>query len=250
MYVAVDREEMKFVYKHTDLNVVINLMWIEYPRQNLEAELHAFGLSDAAGLNDFTDLELKMLYRNTTGGDHSDCIARNAMLQIVYDLAEALPANDVNPFEVECQAAAIKEEDLYNYRFAGGSTTPAKVNDLYDIPPLKANSSITSESSARKGETPAVAARRGRDRARANTLATSKTEPIATSCAAAPKRGSAKVIIWEVADAMWAEAGSPLDKAEVLELRKKIMTALLDKGIQKTTSSSQLGNWHKARAPF
>ena len=49
---------------------------------------------------------------------------------------------------------------------------------------------------------------------------------------------------------MWAEAGSPNNKEEVLTLRKRIMKALEEKGIKRTTSSAQLGNWHKERVPF
>jgi hypothetical protein len=50
---------------------------------------------------------------------------------------------------------------------------------------------------------------------------------------------------------MWEEDGKPTDKNQVLELRKRIMDKLeLDEQIKRASSSSELGQWHKARAPF
>lgn len=68
-----------------------------------------------------------------------------------------------------------------------------------------------------------------------------------TQAKTAPRTGN-RAVIWEVADRMWNEAGSPLDVPRVLELRKAIMTELdAVNGIKKTTSSTALGDWQKAR---
>lgn len=61
-------------------------------------------------------------------------------------------------------------------------------------------------------------------------------------------RGGNRVIIFEVADRMWNEAGSPRDLSVVLPLRKTIMAELeANHGIKKTTSSTALGEWQKVR---
>lgn len=61
-------------------------------------------------------------------------------------------------------------------------------------------------------------------------------------------RGGNRVIIFEVADRMWNEAGSPRDLSVVLPLRKTIMAELeANHGIKKTTSSTALGEWQKLR---
>jgi len=250
MFIAVDQEEMKFIYKHPELSVVMNLMWIEYPRGSTSVDLYAFDLHDSSGLQGFTDMELAILYRNTTGFDHSG-LNRNALLQVLFNLAEAIPVKDINPYELEYQADFIKGDDYHNYQFVGGSIRPAKINDLFEVTPLHASSNPGQETKAQNGETPAVLRRTGRDRAGVNRVATSqKPASVLSPSLAPPRRGSAKVIIWEVADAMWAEAGSPTDKETILQLRRNIMLTLEGKGIKKTTSSSQLGNWHKTRAPF
>lgn len=53
--------------------------------------------------------------------------------------------------------------------------------------------------------------------------------------------------IWKRADELWAAAGSPKDQKVVLKLRKEWMGILEGEGIKRTTSSSELGQWMKAR---
>jgi hypothetical protein len=68
-----------------------------------------------------------------------------------------------------------------------------------------------------------------------------------TQAKTAPRTGN-RAVIWEVADRMWNEAGSPLDVPRMLELRKAIMDNLgAEHGIKRTTSSTALGEWQKAR---
>lgn len=62
-----------------------------------------------------------------------------------------------------------------------------------------------------------------------------------------PRSGN-RATIFEVADRMWEAAGAPKDIPAVLQLRKAVMTQLeTECGIKKTTSSTALGEWQKAR---
>lgn len=89
-------------------------------------------------------------------------------------------------------------------------------------------------------ETEPVQADTGRDRPVANTVAPAKTPSV-------PRSGN-RVTIFEVADRMWNEAGSPKESHVVLQLRKTIMVELeANHGIKKTTSSTALGEWQKVR---
>ena len=70
---------------------------------------------------------------------------------------------------------------------------------------------------------------------------------VPTRAPSAP-RGGNRATIFEVADRMWNEAGSPRNLAVVLPLRKTIMAELeANHGIKKTTSSTALGEWQKVR---
>lgn len=61
-------------------------------------------------------------------------------------------------------------------------------------------------------------------------------------------KGEKTATIWNVADKMWEQVGSPKDLKEVLKLRRKIMDELEQNySIKKTTSSTALGGWQKAR---
>lgn len=89
-------------------------------------------------------------------------------------------------------------------------------------------------------ETEPVQAGTGRDRPAANTVAPTRTP-------SAPRSGN-RATIFEVADRMWNDAGSPKDTSVVLPLRKTIMAELeANHGIKKTTSSTALGEWQKLR---
>lgn len=80
----------------------------------------------------------------------------------------------------------------------------------------------------------------GDDRPAANTVAPARTPSV-------PRSGN-RVIIFEVADRMWNEAGAPKEASVVLQLRKTVMAELESThGIKKTTSSTALGEWQKLR---
>ena len=80
----------------------------------------------------------------------------------------------------------------------------------------------------------------GRDRPAANTVAPAKMP-------SAP-RGGNRAVIWEVADRMWNEAGSPRNLSVVLQLRKTILADLeTTHSLKKTTRSTALGEWQKVR---
>ena len=60
-------------------------------------------------------------------------------------------------------------------------------------------------------------------------------------------RGGTRETIWAEADRQWEEAGKPTDTSIILKLRKEIMNVLEAKGVKRTSSSNELGNWQKFR---
>lgn len=244
MYVSIDRENLKFLHKHPDLHVVCNLAWIETPHVALSVTPYDHN----SFLRECTDMELKILYRNTTGVDHTG-FGGDALRAILAELAERLPVSDVNAFEVERQAAILEDGNHDRYKYVKGSTRPAKQGELFEPEALKAVRSDNEEVIAA-----AARLRPTQPRATAtHTPAPASAQPrparptAAPRTPGAPRQGGVREKIWEVADRMWDEAGKPTEKSTVLALRKNIMNALEQDGVKRTSSSNELGNWQKAR---
>lgn len=236
MYLSIDRDNLKFLHKHPDVTVVCNLVHIEAPHVAIcvtPYDIPSF-------LGDFTDMELKMLYRNTTGHDHTGH-SGSALRAILAELAERLPTTDVNAFEVDRQAACIPEDSAEPMQYVRGATRPGKPGELF---PLRAERN--------PDEDVVAAAAKLRAPQRPAPVANSSTAPAPAArpqrAPASPRQGGVRGTIWEVADAMWEKEGKPTTKAEVLALRKRMMEVLeSDHGVKRTSSSNELGQWQKAR---
>lgn len=224
MYVLVDREALVFRHKHSDHSTIHGLSHIEVAHC-------ATYITPIDGPTDFlslTDMELKMLYQNTTG-HKLEGFSRPYMNESVLAVARALPESDVRPLEVRQQADKIKMDDSGFYRYVKGAYKAARLQELFVPEPLHADAPA-----------PAPLAATGRDH-------TSAAATVPAKVPSAP-RGGNRAVIWEVADRLWNDAGQPKNAAAVLQLRKTIMADLeTNHGIKKTTSSTALGEWQKVR---
>lgn len=238
MFVSVDLDKLQFLHKHRDHETISALAFLEAPHRSV--------LIDNTDRPEFlckmTSFDLRMLYRNTTATDitgTNDIVVRELLATLVEaNLLETLAVRD----EVEAQVAAV-DDDLHKgipWKYARGSKRPAKQEQLFNLhgAPLDPH-------------TAAEAAQRAPQRRAARTPT---ARPAATVTAPAPppavkqRASSVRPTIWAVADRMWAEAGSPKDKAVVLELRKKMMAVLeTENNVKRTSSSNELGNWMKDR---
>lgn len=229
MFVTLDREAMRVIHAHPDYRVASGLATIELS----PVACAVLDAGDPACWGRYTDLELKLVYRNTCGQEllgymRADHITR------VCAVVQALPALDVNAYEVRMQSLAIGE-GAGRYRYARGTTIPQLMTELFAPVPLTGSAPVLAASTA-------PAAPTGPDRA-----ATATTPSAATPKAPRPA-GSVTSTIHEVADQLWEKKGKPHDARTVLELRKHIMDVLeADHGIKRSTSSSTLGAWQKAR---
>lgn len=240
MYVSIDRENLKFLHKHDDLHVVCNLVHIEAPNVAICIVDHD---SDAF-LSDYTGMELAMLYKNTSGHDHTGR-PDSSLRVLLAELAERLPKSDVNKFELDRQAAYLPEDNDQPLKYVKGSTRPGKA--LGELFPLMVERNKDEDSVV------ARAAQRTPQRSAsvANTLAPASVVSRAARPQRAPSQGGVRAVIWEVADSMWEKEGKPTGKAEVLSLRKRVMDVLeSDHAVKRTSSSNELGQWQKARVPL
>jgi hypothetical protein len=238
MHIVIDRKPLKFLpIKHESIDVIGNLIWIEAPH----SEAWILPL-DHNFLSGFSDLELMLLYKNTTGEPAQR--VGNQLRNILFELAERIPVNDVNPFELNCQAELIPECSSERYTYLKGSFKPAIQDKLFKLEPV----------SLPRNENEAVIALRPRTGppalARTPTATPAPAPNVNRPVAAprGPRQGGVKELIWAVADKMWAAAGSSKDAKIVLNLRKEMMTTLeKEHSVKKTSSSNELGNWMKAR---
>lgn len=225
MFILVDRDALVFRHAHEDRTVVSALATLEV------AHCAVTIVEAGAGcLAHLTDLELKKLYENTTGAKWTS-FYRPALVDAVSALALALEQSDVNGYEAKQQAAKIRLDDQGFYRYVRGAYTPARLQALF-LPPARTVAPGTVPSAPAAGHAPPASA---------------AAPTIAPAAPIAAPRGGNKALIWSVADALWEQAGRIGNTKAVLDLRRKAMDQLEQQGIKHTSSSSELGNWQKAR---
>lgn len=237
MFVSIDMQNLVFLHKHRDQDTLGALAYLEACDRSFMVE----NTDREHFLSKLTGLDLRFLYRNTTGLDitGTDPIVVREMLAEIVE-SKMAPTICIQS-EVEAQVAAVVDdlEKGIPWKYSLGSNRPAKQDELFNFhcKPLD-----TSEAQA--------AAARAPQRRKAATPAKVRATPTAAPAGpAVPKQRGFNVrpVIWDLADAMWVEAGSPTDVKVVLELRKKMMSALEEKGVKRTSSSNELGNWMKTR---
>jgi hypothetical protein len=241
MYVSIDMENMRFVHKHTEHKVVSMLSWIELAHVHCRVQ----PLDHTRDFCGLTDLELFSLYRSHTGvapGGYGS----EGLRVLCLEAARMLPESDASSWELEIQLRGIPDDDRGRYRYVKGSMTPAPVDELFEVPVHRVTVAPQVVAGARTA-TPApvphtpIPLPPGRDR-------TPGAPVVPRAPPAAPTaRGAGREKIWAVADRMWEAAGKPMAVATVLDLRKKMMDVLEAEGTKRTSASSELGNWMKAR---
>lgn len=237
MFVCVDMDNLQFLHKHREHEIVSGLAYLEAcDRSTLvdNTELPNFLLT-------LTPLELRKLYRNTTGMDitgSDDIVAREMLATLVNDLKDSL----VIQLELDTQIAAVIDdlEKGISWKYALGAKRPAKQEELFGLH-CKALDSTSAMLAAQRA--PQHRSPRAAPKPRVAPAAAPQPAP------SRPARAfNVRPTIWAVADEMWKAAGSPMDKAVVLELRKKMMVVLEEKhSVKRTSSSNELGNWMKER---
>lgn len=237
MYVLVDREQMAITHKHHDRSVLADLSWIECTGAGVQVSLTSVRI-----WTEFTAAELKRIYKNATGVDLQGY--GTSLAQAVFDLARRLPESVVNAAELHAQRMCVMDGDKACYSYAPGASKPAIHQGLFEPPPLRA---VRVEAEELRCANSANSYQRA-PAAPTAPLPPGVSAPVAPQPPREPRAGGVKETVYRIADAMWAEAGSPTGLKDILELRKSMMNVLeSEHGIKKTTSSTTLGGWQKER---
>lgn len=232
MYVSIDMDNLVFLHKHHDHETLSALSFLEAPNRSITVE----NTEREHFLAKMSRLDLCILYKNTTG---AELVSQDSVVlrQQLLDMLLATKAHQAVRDEVLAQVAAV-EDRLYAgeaFTYAKGARVPAAPIELF---PLTA-----------KPLAPAALAGAERRAPQGLTQAPPPPPPPPAPAMARPARATGvRPVIWAAADAAWEATGKPTDKAQVLAMRRQVMTTLAaDSGIKATTSSNELGAWQKAR---
>jgi len=239
MYVSIDMQYLRVLHAHQIPGIVHDLVYLECAAcdyvlvQDTSSDLF---------LDQCTEMELKRLYHNLTGGSAALWDALAIRHALALQLAAVTPTKvDHTELEAQCECAEKyrAETDRTVLRYAFGAKVPAQVQELFPLkaPPLPAWHDSTQRGTQRVHTPPPP-------------VPHDPTKPAPARPAAAPRApgGSTRPRIFKVADEMWEAAGKPMDKDTVLALRKEMMVVLEEQhSIKKTTSSTALGDWMKQR---
>jgi len=249
MYVLIDKDAMQVRYKHADAKVLADLMHIEFP----QCAAAVLSCEVTMPWQKFSDLELRLLYKNLTGTNFPG-FTRHGLEPNISTLLTDLPESTLNAAEIATQAAFVSATDLNYYRYAPGQTKPLEVNDAYAAKPLVSAAPyvpvIPPLPAANAAPTPVARVANPIVNALATQAKQAPTpraprDPNAAPVAAgAPAAGSKTGRVWEIAEQVWLAAGSP---SELKDVRKQIIAACEAEGINGSTASVQFGKWKSTK---
>lgn len=247
MYVLIDKDAMQVRYKYHDPKPLAELMHIEFP----QCSAAVLSCEPSLPWQKFSDLELRLLYKNLTGSNFPG-FTRHGLEPNISTLLLDLPESVLNVAEIATQAACVGVNDLTLYKYAPGQSKPIEVNEPYAAKPLVSAAGykpvIPPPPVASAAPTPvARAANPIVNKLAAQTAPTPRAprDPnAAPSVAGAPAAGSKTGKVWEIAEAIWQAAGRP---SETKGIRKQIIDACEAEGINGSTASVQFGKWKSTK---
>jgi hypothetical protein len=130
MNILIDRTRMGFCYRHPDMRTVFNLAHVELPNSHVIA----FCEEDDAevghsAFETLSDLEVKLLYRNTTGETDLGLTSRQTVVSALYAAIAKLPITDADPCEASRQATFVLDREMDVYKYVKGSDKPRVMPD-------------------------------------------------------------------------------------------------------------------------
>lgn len=246
MYILLNREALTINYKHLVPVVLCNLAWIE-----LQTQAYSIVPCSTSAFRGLTEMELKVLYRNTTGKE-MPLNGLNACLEVLTSMIIEMPVSDVDESEAEMQAGCIVEGQKGFYKYVRGAARPVLVADLFNKT-YNANSNPEVERLAAQGIWPllsnaARAAAKAQQTAPAAPTAAPIAKPVQRASTPPKEPGAATTSgkIWAMADQVKQELESK-SRFDVTHLKKLVLDTMLAAGINKSTITTQLSHWQKNR---
>jgi hypothetical protein len=250
MYILLNREALTINYKNSLPVSLCNVAWIE-----LQTQAYSIVPCDVSAFRGLTEMELKILYRNTVGKD-SALQGLNPHLEVLTNLIINMPESNIDYIESEIQAACIAEGQKGFYKYVWGAKTPALIQNLFNNG-YNASPNFELEDQASKGHWPLVLASY-KEKIKTELVATTansavitpaiKTAQVKTHQAIKePGAGTTSGKVWALADSVRSHFESVNQGADIAGIKRAVVDTLLAQGINKSTITTQLSHWQKNR---
>lgn len=258
MFVSIDMDNLVFLHKHHDHEAISAASWLECGQQvSIRVEPYHDASAFLVGVS---DLDVRMLYKNTTGQPlpkDTDAAALRYQLKAAVEL---MPSTRILVDEVVAQAEAV-DDRLYageRFRYALGARLPAQPAELLPLRGRSLTDRELAEAHARsrnpvRGYPPRLS---GEVAKPWDPEPAQPSEPLDTPApvvdqptpTALPERrakapqGSAKPVIWAAARDAWASR----NLGETWEVvRKRVIATLEADNLHPTTIRIKLAQWAK-----
>lgn len=241
MKILIDKSRMIVLRKMQDEATLSKLADIECPHLPV-----AIYYADAP--NDFvlfTDLELKLLIKNTSGPDVRNVFSKDALQRIVFELVRSLPETVANGFEVDLQLRAIAAGDEGRYLYVPGGSKPRPADGLEELVALQC-----AADAAGRAATLAKAAPQGVAAAAPVSAPAAVAKVTPSDDFAPPRPGTSTHMIFTFCANLWKEAGYEDNKATLDNIRKKAVDQLVPTGLNISTVRTQAARWYQHRQRF
>lgn len=124
MYVMIDLDNMRFLMRHPDQQVLCYYMIIQWPERAIDIQ----PCDHPAFLSDYTEFELGTLYENSTGIKRS--VYGIQMRAVLAELVYRIPLPDCTKFELERQSSQL-ENSIIPHKYVKGSFQAARLQGLF-----------------------------------------------------------------------------------------------------------------------
>lgn len=121
MYCVIDRDALLFLpIKHQRVDVVCDLVWLQVTSE----AVHIFDIYAPGALTSLTDMELMMLYRNTTGEPKPPRMGQ-ALRNILLEMCDRIEPQVVQAARLAMQADKVTDGDTGKYVYNPDALVPS-----------------------------------------------------------------------------------------------------------------------------
>lgn len=230
MYVLIDKERMCITHKHLLREAIANVAHIEMAH----VPTIICDEMDYVTFETFTDADLNKLLLAMCGQKYEH-FTRKQLIEMTRGVCFSLYPSSIDGFAASRQADSISMKDKGHYKYQAGSNSPLELDEYQAAKPLTAGANPNAVLPPAPVFKTLPAARTAVASAPVKREQATNTE--------APKHGSKTGRVWEIAEDFYSTGDFNSPK----ELRKMIIAACENEGINSSTASVQYGKWVKTK---